>query len=342
AGEDTNRCCRSRRVAQESVGCVKPGEVVDVTLVKIIPRCSSEDRWAISPPDTKGIEQRCRGFTKVGHERRRRIVPLARRQDVVPPPTPTAEEAPHEAVLLPEERQLLGDDEGPLIREVKTGERVFARPPNLVGGILGKENAIAAAQRAEYLGDVVQILAPGVGAAYRQLFEMIVSGELRLQTVVVGETAVGTDTSYTTVAILTPLRHRRKCGRSRARGEARWNQAGEIVFEPPNRNSVGYVGPNQRIRIQSLEQICCMVPNIPNFNSRVLGDLTFQSKVPSMYLVRAKVRSKAGLGEGPRIEQAFREERGQLGAHGRAKRSSRQWLAAGSAAGKGLQEYFRG
>src|SRR5260370_35217621 len=85
------------------------------------------------------------------------------------------------------ERQLLGEGQVPGLRDVQAGDGTL-RITRLERVLRGKQRVASGAGR-EDLAHIVQILAPGVTGAHRQLFEQVVGAELCLQSMIVREPA---------------------------------------------------------------------------------------------------------------------------------------------------------
>src|SRR5689334_21955037 len=93
--------------------------------------------------------------------------------------------------MLPlEEWYLFSGRDGELVRDIKTGERIFAA--SCVPRVLGKSQSGAGNAGAEDFTYVIQRATKGVCRAHAQLLEQIIGTELSLQSVVVGKGAVVT------------------------------------------------------------------------------------------------------------------------------------------------------
>src|SRR6476469_3768396 len=102
-------------------------------------------------------------------------------------------------MLLFEEGEFFGEQDGPLVRNVQTGEAIFAA---LVEGILSKRDRVATGEGAKDLANVVQVLAEGITRPDGQLLKQVVGAEFRLEPIVVGEAAIGAIANYAQCAVL--------------------------------------------------------------------------------------------------------------------------------------------
>src|SRR5690348_13848173 len=105
------------------------------------------------------------------------------------------------SVLFLEERQLLGEQDGPYVRIVQTGYGAF-RIAGLEGVLRGKQS-VTGRTGGEDLADVIEVLAPGITGAHGQLLEQVIGAELQLHTMVVREAAVVAGASDTKSTIHT-------------------------------------------------------------------------------------------------------------------------------------------
>src|SRR5215470_935106 len=108
-------------------------------------------------------------------------------------------------MLLPEEGQLLGNQDGKCVRIVQARERIL--PSLRAGWVLWEGDGVAGSQTERCFGtedfaDVVQSLAIGVTRAKRQLLEDVVGAVFHLHALVVGKAVVGARANNTLTASL--------------------------------------------------------------------------------------------------------------------------------------------
>ena len=102
-------------------------------------------------------------------------------------------------MLVPEERQLLSEEDRPLMGIIQTGEGIFTA--GIVEWILRKGHGVAAAEGAEDLAYVIESFAEGVRGPQRQLFEQIIAAEFHLDSIVVRKAGVSALTQHSKTAI---------------------------------------------------------------------------------------------------------------------------------------------
>src|SRR5215467_2442186 len=241
-----------------------------------------------------------------------------------------------EAVLLPEEGQLLRNQDGIGVRIVQARERIL--PSLRAGWVLWEGDGVAGSQTERCFGtedfaDVVQSLAIGVTRPQRQLLEDVVGTVFHLHALVVGKALVGARSGKTLTASLTAyvswlLARRQHLLRRWARGQPGRNKLRERTLQ------VGDEG----IAIHRLEEVHALVAHITGFDGLVFGDLPLHAKTPGVNPLRREVGSDIGFSGGSRIEDSFLQKRSQLGPHIRTCGRRQQRLVGGVGPGKGLQE----
>src|SRR5258708_18654955 len=141
----------------------------------------------------------CSRITKRCGERLHRRIPLSRSQNIVCRECPSAKDVSNYAVLLLEERQLLGNQDCALMGNIQSGKGVFAFSG--VQRVLRERDRAAAGKCAEDFAHVVQVLGPRITGPHGQLLEKVVGAKFRLQGVVVGVAAVVSGAHYTGTAM---------------------------------------------------------------------------------------------------------------------------------------------
>src|SRR5947209_1017171 len=102
-------------------------------------------------------------------------------------------------MLVLEERQLLSEEDRPLMRIIQAGERIFTA--GVVEWVLRKGHGVPGAEGTEYLAYVIDSLADRVRGPQRQLFEQVIAAEFHLQRVVVGKAGVRALTQHSKTAM---------------------------------------------------------------------------------------------------------------------------------------------
>ena len=128
-------------------------------------------------------------------------------------------------MLLFEERQLFSEQDGPLVRNIQTGERMFSR--SCVERVLCPGGGVATRAGGEDLRHVVQGLGVGVSASDGELFEQVIGAELNLRAVIVRFSAIGARAGNAQVAVCPADSRANNRIRRWARRNASRDQAGE-------------------------------------------------------------------------------------------------------------------
>src|SRR5438270_1297729 len=102
-------------------------------------------------------------------------------------------------MLVLEERQLLSEEDRPLMRIIQAGERIFTA--GVVEWVLRKGHGVPGTEGTEDLAYVIESLADGVRGPQRQLFEQVIAAEFHLQRVVVGKAGVRALTQHSKTAM---------------------------------------------------------------------------------------------------------------------------------------------
>src|SRR5262249_48443611 len=241
-----------------------------------------------------------------------------------------------ETMLLPEEGQLLRNQDGIRVRIVQARERILTSLR--AGWVLWEGDGVAGSQTERCFGtedfaDVVQSLAIGVARPQRQLLEDVVGTVFHLHALVVGKAMVGARSGKTLTASLPAyvswlLARRQHLLRRWARGQPGRNKLRERTLQ---------VG-DKRIAIYRLEEVHALVAHITGLDGLVFGDLPLHAKTPGVNPLRREVGSDIGLSGGSRIEDSLLQKRRQLGPHIGTCGRRQQRLVGGVGPGKGLQE----
>src|SRR6185312_7239393 len=98
---------------------------------------------------------------------------------------------------------------------------------------------------------------------------------------------------------------------------------------------------HNRVAINALEQVRCMVANITDLDCRVFAGLALNTQRPGVHSVGTEIWRHAGLRELAWVEYTRREERGVSATYARSVREGGQRFAVCRCSRKGLQENLR-
>ena len=160
----------------------------------------------------------------------------------------------------------------------------------LVTRILRRKQRIACEARAENFAYVVKRFAEGVTSSDGQLLEQVVGTELELNRVVIGKSAVGAQPHHPLAAKCASEVRAVRARRNPRRGRYLWSSTGS----QSGLHQIGEITSkisNERITIQSLEEIISVIAHIPRLNRGIVRNLAFNSQAPGVHLVGPEVGS---------------------------------------------------